>query len=734
MALAASATAAKPARFDFLVVPEDEPWTAAVAAPVAAVEKAGSQAPLLIALGTPPTREAEQLVELAAPKHPLVLATVTEPKLGRALERCGAEVMAIGPDPVRGSLLVAKRFWGRPRQVVVAAVEDAEGVLFGGALAARMSIPLLLAERTETRAKLGEALQDLGVEEALAAVADADHAPLWANARGKYNITILGPRAVQDRLVDAIGRSGVHTIVVARVPEKRSGAGQSAWLAPYLGLLRDAPLVLSHAPSAALAEAAGNRLIADRRLRPRSITILADYDSLGDNVVDIDTGPQPPAPLTEAAAAAAAEAKLKYRVNTEPFVPTRVGAVGSFGVGRIPLQSLADASVLFARGLLRERLADGREPRVLMVSNSGRRALPLCETISRVTAEEYKNCRIPVDEFYGKLADSPEVLAAAKTAGVIIYEGHLAYQDLFDVPSAHRDTAPDSYFEEELDNLEESGPPPAAPPTTPLRTPRRTARPAVNQINGTMEGLPVVILQSCDSLDERVLWRVDELGGVALVGSVTPIHSGSGSGLVKALGDAVLYRGATLGEALRDAQNYLFCLEDLKTRRGQKEQAKSRRVALSFRLWGDPELQVLPAAARTAPESPPLALRPSGPDELVIEVPRHRLPEARNDKYYARMFPGSQPAGMVKQPKREAARQVTPVYFFRVPLPEDFVAADGAMLAGPGGQTNQAACRVDAIGRSLYVLFFPELEKAGETIVLRRSDEAPPARWGRHWP
>ena len=76
--------------------------------------------------------------------------------------------------------------------------------------------------------------------------------------------------------------------MVARVPEKRSGVGQSAWLAPYLGLVRDAPLVLSHAPSAALAEAAVNRLIADRGLRPRTITILADYDSLGDNVVDID--------------------------------------------------------------------------------------------------------------------------------------------------------------------------------------------------------------------------------------------------------------------------------------------------------------------------------------------------------------------------------------------------------------------------------------------------------------
>ena len=98
----------------------------------------------------------------------------------------------------------------------------------------------------------------------------------------------------------------------------------------------------------------------------------------------------------------------KYRVNTEPFVPTQVGVVGSFGVGRIPLQSLADASVLFARGLLQG--AAGRQPPARRADGEqfrSARPLPLCETISRVTAEEYKNCRVPVDEFYGKLADSP---------------------------------------------------------------------------------------------------------------------------------------------------------------------------------------------------------------------------------------------------------------------------------------------------------------------------------------
>jgi hypothetical protein len=229
-------------------------------------------------------------------------------------------------------------------------------------------------------------------------------------------------------------------------------------------------------------------------------------------------------------------------------------------------------------------------------------------------------------------------------------------------------------------------------------------------------------------LDERVLWRIDELGGVALVGSVTPIHSGSGSSLVQAMSDAILYRGAGLGEALRDAQNFLFCLGDLKTRRGQKEQAKSRRVALSFRLWGDPELPaVAPPPGR--PVALPLSARWSGDDRLEIDVPDRRLPEARNAKYFARMFPGSQSSGMVKPGGNGGARRVTPVYFFRAPLPGD--SAAGGVLAGLDGPSNRLALRIDPVGKVLYLVFLPEAERPGETIALRWGAPLPGLRLGR---
>ena len=41
------------------------------------------------------------------------------------------------------------------------------------------------------------------------------------------------------------------------------------------------------------------------------------------------------------------------------------------------------------------------------------------------------------------------------------------------------------------------------------------------------------------------------------------------------MSDAIFYRGATLGESLRDAQNFLFCLGDLRSRRGQKNRRRA---------------------------------------------------------------------------------------------------------------------------------------------------------------
>ncbi|MGA2034304.1 MAG: hypothetical protein ABSG68_18820 [Thermoguttaceae bacterium] len=727
---AIASPSAGPEFADVVAVTEDAPWIMAVAAPVVAKLGPLGRFPLLIAISNPPAHEADWLVTAARTRRAVMLAADGEPKLAASWARVPVEVLSLGSNPSDASLLVAKRFWKHCERVVLAVADDPEALILGSALAANLSVPLLIRQRTDSQAAVAQALGKLHAERVLLAVTDPEMAPHWA-AGPRYALDVLGPRDLERRLIEAWGARNVRNIILARLPDERSGVGATAWLAPYMSLTRRAPIVLSHSASAAVAETDIADLVGRAGLQPRTVTVLADYGSLGQNVVDIEAEEslvnQAPAGAAAATSADLARAHEKYKVRTEPCVPTDLANVAAVGVGRIPLESLADASVLFCRGLLRERRLATRPARLLMVANSSivRRPLPLCETISRVTAEEFKNLGIAVDEFYGKLADSPEVLAAARNATWIIYEGHVSYQDLFDVPSPSRASS-EGYFEEELESLGENSRPAgkeaaglAAPPAGGAGAPPRTVvAEGGNRLQGPLEGLPVVVLQSCDSLDEPVLWRIDELGGVAVIGSVTPIHSGSGSALVHALADAALYRGDTLGEALRDAQNYLFCLEDLKVRLGMHEQAKTRRVALSFRLWGDPEIQVLPGPRRQ-PQHDPVAAQWTAPGELTVQVPAERLPEARSSKYYAQMFPDTQAASMVKQREGESLRRVTPVYFFRVSLPSNAEGASAADWQPAGSAAKRTAVRLDVRGRCLYVVHFPDTEKAGGTIVLR---------------
>ncbi len=209
--------------------------------------------------------------------------------------------------------------------------------------------------------------------------------------------------------------------------------------------------------------------------------------------------------------------------------------------------------------------------------------------------------------------------------------------------------------------------------------------PTSRHMQGPLAGLPVVVLQSCESLDDAVLWRLDELGGAAVIGSMTPIHSGCGGSLLNAAMTSLLYRGGTLGETLRDAENYMFCVEALKARRGHTEGAKGIRVALSFRLWGDPEFQVLPGwqggSRQGSPRQAPVRAQWVDGNTLRIDLPESRLPEVLSDKYVAGVFPNSQVAGLLRS-EGETMKRISPFYYFCLPLPP------ASTLAGSAGRSD----------------------------------------------
>jgi len=228
---------------------------------------------------------------------------------------------------------------------------------------------------------------------------------------------------------------------------------------------------------------------------------------------------------------------------------------------------------------------------------------------------------------------------------------------------------------------------------------------------------PLVILQSCHSLSLDTGSRIFDLGGAAVVGSMTNIHSASGSAFIKAFCDAALYRRATAGEALRDARNYFLCLASLRAARGHKEYAKSVRAALSFRLWGDPEARFTAGFGKD-PSLQPIRAEWAAPGRLRVTLPKQRLAEARSAKYTARLFPGSQSAGIVAREPGSEIRSAMPVYYFRLDAPPGFAKAGYTRVERPGDASPRAVFLADPLDRNVWIAYFPAKERSRETFEL----------------
>ena len=191
-------------------------------------------------------------------------------------------------------------------------------------------------------------------------------------------------------LITALGADKIHNVIVARVPDARADAGKSAWLAPYASVARGAAVVLTHAPGEAVAEADVWELIRGTSIQPRTVTLLADYASIGCRSVEPRGGRsgrwagraapvEPGRPVLGVAAVSAATASpapLHRSHGTVPADPVR-SQLGPIRRGPHTLESPGDASVFYARGLLRGALL-AAPPRMLMIANSGVLRRPFC--------------------------------------------------------------------------------------------------------------------------------------------------------------------------------------------------------------------------------------------------------------------------------------------------------------------------------------------------------------------
>ncbi len=707
-----------------------EGWLFAAAAPVAAKIRREGKDPVLLALDSECVVEQTRLFEqIAALTDSCALLA---PNRDESFRPFGQDItinhVPTTADPAKAGLLLAKRFWGRTDVVVAAALEDHQAVVLGAALACRLCVPFVPVGQSEKLADFSDDLNELNVRRIVVAVSDEACDAGFAESVGQES-EILDVRGLCRRLVESIGGANVRNIVLFRAPDEDMKGRTSYWLAPYLAFVRESLPVACQSCEGQAAEDNVKDVIRQYSLRPRTVTILGDYKSI--DLIRWSEGTE----------------ENSCEIAAEPCSRPFADGAAEVGVGRIPYGDLAVASTLVARCRIREHTAVPGGPKVLMIANPKTEytSLPLCETISRATANEFKNLGIHIDEFYVANCRDPNIQSLMRQSQLIIFEGHITDLTLFKRPPHYYDEEYYDYYEdgeEQWDGFMNGDNPgeyrpygstednfegrrgqmsgeKALLPNGQSWPDDETTRPGVFGWPDEQEepvdpcrldGIPLLILQSCHSLDDTAS-LVLKTGATGIVGSVTNVNSASGSGFIKAYCDALLYGDVTLGEALRDARNYLLCVNAVKTARGHSLQSKVRRAAYGFQLWGDPEMSFFGGLRRGAILQP-VSVRFVPPDGVRISTPRQRLDTVETERYVLRMFPGSQVGGLVKKLKDRDARRVLPIYFFRMPMPAEFASLSHSLLVKSQEASTRAALLADSFNRFLYVLYFPE--KDGE--------------------
>jgi len=531
---------------ELIAVPDADPALASLAAPVAARLAISNRPSLLIVFPVDDSRDraSAQAIKAGNARRVLVLQSEQYPVIPRSIEGVGTLVHSLPADLAAMSLEFASRYWATSDSVVMTDVSEPENIVRGAALAACKGIPLLLRDGSNYR-RIVALLEQKNVQHVLE-LPPAGSSRMFRYDRRPSNVSIVSlSREAADRmLIEAIGPSRVRNVILTRLTPREAGVmlNTTPWLAPYLSLVRRSPIVFARSPDPRLAEAAVERFLEQHSLSPRSVTIFADDALIEARTLLLGN---------------------EMQVTVEPFSMPGGSKALSLAVGRIPFLDICVASRIIERGLLRER-APPRESTVkaLMVANPQGEygTLPLCETVGRATALEMKNLSVEVTEFYKTPADQAGVRAALRDANLIVYQGHLSDQRLFDDPSF-------LLVESEIDRPHQSvhTPIPASTSSGSLFIPRGRSNAAgdfmaiaveadhvdlnapplqpdfevllsvLPAVPRTVElrGAPIVILQSCRSLDEYTFERLSDLGCVGLVGSVSSIHSASGSTFVK---------------------------------------------------------------------------------------------------------------------------------------------------------------------------------------------------------
>jgi hypothetical protein len=308
-------------------------------------------------------------------------------------------------------------------------------------------------------------------------------------------------------------------------------------------------------------------------------------------------------------------------IEMEPLTPRHLEPY-SFSVGRLFHEEPGIVALLLARQRL---LAEKAGPRKALVASNPGNSLPLLETFSRNTAKELRNAGYTTTTLFGKDVNKDDLRRLLPEHDLFLWEGH------------HNTLIRDWSFPDWDEPL---------PPS-------------------------FVFLQSCLALTEAKTHHLFQRGAVGVLGSSTRTYSASGGACSLAFFDALLYEDQPVGDALRQAKNFLISYAMLKEKRLGKDARRTGanlRAAWAFTLWGDPTLK-LPTPQKPEKSLTPIRHEVSG-NTITLTLPRQAYDKVISSHFQVEMRPNARLAGLVRREGDEDGQPLVPFVFAEVRLPK----------------------------------------------------------------
>lgn len=525
------------------------------------------------------------------------------------LELPGKKVESIEAPPAKLVFQVMEAAFGggeRSERVWVSDGRHVGGALVAAALAASEQAPLLVAEKAlfETVEQARRLGERIQAKE-IVLVGDLGSGD-FVSTEG-LPLRSLSPSAAL-ALYNKRARESRHLVTVA--PSDAEGSyfstRHSVAAPPYL-LAKGAALAWVGREEGA--QASPEQALAWWEAQGRGpfdyVTLIGDYVAIPmEEAKDIDQE---------------ARGVAQPRVHKLPPFTAPAGMPHDRAVGRLAAQDVYDLSRWILRLVHSVRLpGDGKG--AVVFANLDEKFI-LGETISRSSSSDLANVGARVRSYYQAEVTPERVRHELDKHALILWEGHPRDLTLDDdaLPIPAEPLPPSTYF-----------------------------------------------LQGCYTLDRSDPSLLVERGANAVIGTYMAVYSASGSGFARAFLNAQIYDGATDGEAMVAAKNFLLAVVELKKRRGHSDWRKTLRAAQSFDLWGDPTAR--PAYSFGRPKLQPVRAELKG-DRLSVRIPKAMLPEARTERYVATTRPGSVATGLYNLEGEE--RRLSELFFFEVDVPEE---------------------------------------------------------------